>query len=180
MFLIRKIFYAIMDRISETDHIKNFTGFGLYDKSLMDILRTLREPYPYFRGLVVEYGENRIEIPYTQRTRKKEKTKNNFYTLYDSAMGGFVANSKVPLRLANFLGFGVAFASLLIAFGYLIYKLVYWDSFQLGAAPLVIGMFFLGAIQLIFIGIIGEYVGAILTEIKNRPLVIEKERINFD
>jgi glycosyltransferase involved in cell wall biosynthesis len=180
MFLVRKIFYAIMDRISETDHIKNFTGFGLYDKSLMDILRTLREPYPYFRGLVVEYGENRIEIPYTQRTRKKGKTKNNFYTLYDSAMGGFVANSKVPLRLANFLGFGVAFASLLIAFGYLIYKLVYWDSFQLGAAPLVIGMFFLGAVQLIFIGIIGEYVGAILTEIKNRPLVIEKERINFD
>ena len=180
MFLVRKIFYAIMDRISETDHIKNFTGFGLYDKSLMDILRTLREPFPFFRGLVVEYGENRIEIPYTQRTRKKGKTKNNFYTLYDSAMGGFVANSKVPLRLANFLGFGVAFASLLIAFGYLIYKLVYWDSFQLGAAPLVIGMFFLGAVQLIFIGIIGEYVGAILTEIKNRPLVIEKERINFD
>jgi len=179
-FFIRKMFYLIMENISETDHIKNFTGFGLYDRSFLDIIRNLNEPYPYFRGLVAEYGQNRIEIPYNQRKRKKGRSKNNFYTLYDSAMLGFVNHSKVPLRLSTFIGFGSAFVSLFIGFCYLIYKLFFWNSFQVGMAPLIIGLFFFSAVQLFFIGIIGEYVGTILTEVKNRPLVIEKERINFD
>ncbi len=180
MFTLRKIFYMIMYKISETDSIKNFTGFALYDKSFFDIYRTLKEPYPYFRGIVAEFGQNRFEIPYVQRTRKKGKSKNNFYTLYDSAMLGFVQQSKIPLRLASFIGFGSAVLSFLFAIGYLVYKLLFWDSVLVGMAPLGIGLFFFGAVQLFFIGIIGEYVGTILTEIKNRPLVIEKERINFE
>jgi glycosyltransferase involved in cell wall biosynthesis len=180
MFLIRRIFYNIISKISDTEQIKNFTGFGLYDKKFIDILRNLDEPYPYFRGLVSELGFQRMEIPYTQLRRKKGKTKNNFYTLYDTAMLGFVNHSKVPLRLASFIGFAVSLISIFIAFAYLIYKLVFWYSFQLGMAPLVIGIFFLGGVQLFFLGMIGEYIGAIFTQVKKRPLVIEKERINFD
>jgi len=180
MFLIRKSFYYIITKISDTEQIKNFYGFGLYDKQFIDILRMLDEPYPYFRGLVSELGFQRIEIPYTQTRREKGKTKNNFYSLYDTAMLGFVNHSKVPLRLASFIGFGVSLISILIALGYLIYKLIFWYSFQLGMAPLVIGIFFLGGVQLFFLGVIGEYIGAIFTQVKKRPLVIEKERINFD
>lgn len=180
MFLIRRLFYYIMFKISDTEQIKNFTGFGLYDKKFMDILRNLDEPYPYFRGLVGELGFQRIEIPYTQSRREKGKTKNNFYTLYDVAMLGFVNHSKVPLRLASFIGFAVSLISILIALSYLIYKIIFWYSFQLGMAPLVIGIFFLGGVQLFFLGMIGEYIGSIFTQVKKHPLVIEKERINFD
>jgi glycosyltransferase involved in cell wall biosynthesis len=180
MFLIRRLFYYIMFKIAETEQIKNFTGFGLYDKKFIEILRNLDDPYPYFRGLVSEFGFQRIEIPYTQLIREKGKTKNNFYTLYDVAMLGFINHSKVPLRLASFIGFAVSLISILIAFGYLIYKLVFWYSFQLGMAPLVIGIFFFGGVQLFFLGIIGEYIGSIYTQVKKHPLVIEKERINFD
>jgi len=180
MFLIRRLFYYIMFKIADTEQIKNFTGFGLYDKKFIDILRNLDEPYPYFRGLVSEFGFQRIEIPYTQLRREKGKTKNNFYTLYDVAMLGFVNHSKVPLRLASFIGFAVSLISLLIAFGYLIYKIIFWYSFQLGMAPLVIGIFFFGGVQLFFLGMIGEYIGSIFTQAKKHPLVIEKERINFD
>lgn len=180
MFFIRKIFYNLISKISETDQIKNFTGFGLYDRHFIDILRTLEEPYPYFRGLISELGFNRIEIPYTQPKREKGKTKNNFYTLYDIAMLGFVSYSKLPLRLASFIGFGVSLFSFLIALIYLIYKLVFWDNFSVGIAPLVIGIFFFSGIQLFFLGVIGEYIGAIFTQVKKRPLVIEKERINFN
>jgi glycosyltransferase involved in cell wall biosynthesis len=180
MFIIRKIFYNIIFKISETEQIKNFTGFGLYDKQFIEILRNLEEPYPYFRGLITELGFNRIEIPYTQPAREKGKTKNNFYTLYDIAMLGFVNHSKLPLRLASFIGFGVSALSFLVAIIYLIYKLVFWNNFSVGIAPLVIGIFFFGGIQLFFLGIIGEYIGAIFTQVKKRPLVIEKERINFD
>jgi len=180
MFLIRRIFYNIIHKISDTEQIKNFQGFGLFDKEFIDILRKLDEPYPYFRGLVSELGFQRIEIPYTQLRREKGKTKNNFYTLYDTAMLGFVNHSKVPLRLASFIGFAISLISVLIAFVYLIYKLIFWNSFQLGMAPLVIGIFFLGGVQLFFLGIIGEYIGSIFTQVKKRPLVIEKERINFD
>jgi glycosyltransferase involved in cell wall biosynthesis len=180
MFLIRRLFYYIMFKIADTEQIKNFTGFGLYDKKFIDILRNLDEPYPYFRGLVSEFGFQRIEIPYTQLRREKGKTKNNFYTLYDVAMLGFVNHSKVPLRLASFIGFSVSLISILIAFGYLIYKLVFWYSFQLGTAPLVIGIFFFGGVQLFFLGMLGEYIGSIYTQVKKHPLVIEKERINFD
>ena len=179
MFMLRKIFYSIIKRISDTEHIKNFTGFGLYDKRFMDVLRNLPEPYPYFRGLVAELGFDIVKIPYVQPRRERGKTKNNFYTLYDIAMLGFVNHSKVPLRLASFIGFGVALVSLLVAIGYFVYKLTAWNDFQLGSAPLIIGLFFFAAVQLFFIGIIGEYVGAIFTQVKQRPLVIEKERINF-
>ena len=180
MFLIRKMFYYIMVQIADTEQIKNFYGFGLYDKQFIDVLRNLDEPYPYFRGLVSELGFQRVEIPYTQPKRKKGKTKNNFYTLYDNAMLGFVNHSKVPLRLASFIGFSISLLSFLVAIGYLIYKLLYWQNFQLGIAPLVIGIFFFGGVQLFFLGMIGEYIGAIFTQVKKRPLVIEKERINFD
>jgi glycosyltransferase involved in cell wall biosynthesis len=180
MFLLRKFFYNIIYKVSETEQIKNFTGFGLYDKQFIEILRTLDEPYPYFRGLITELGFNRIEIPYTQPAREKGKTKNNFYTLYDIAMLGFVNHSKLPLRLASFLGFGVSVFSFVVAIVYLIYKLIFWNNFSVGIAPLVIGIFFFGGIQLFFLGIIGEYIGAIFTQVKKRPLVIEKERINFD
>jgi glycosyltransferase involved in cell wall biosynthesis len=180
MFAIRKLYYAMIKKFSESEQITNFTGFGLYDRKFIDVLKSLNEPYPYFRGLVSELGFNRTEIPYTQPKRRHGKTKNNFYTLYDMAMLGFINYSKVPLRLAGFIGFGVAVISLLVALGYLIYKLIFWQRFDVGIAPLVIGLFFFSSVQLIFIGVIGEYIGAIYTQVKNRPLVIEKERVNFD
>lgn len=179
MYFVRKLFYKAIAGISETEQVNNFTGFGLYDKSFIDILRQIDEPYPYFRGLITELGFGRKEIQYTQPKREKGKTKNNFYTLYDIAMLGFINYSKLPLRLASFIGFGVAVISVFVAFVYFIYKLVFWSNFQLGIAPLVVGIFFLGGVQLFFLGIIGEYVGAIFTQVKKRPLVIEKERINF-
>jgi len=179
-FAIRKMYYSLVDRLSEIRLIKNFTGFGLYDRSVIEILKQIDDPYPYFRGLICDIGFERAEIPFSQPTRRRGFTKNNFYTLYDIAMLGITNHSKVPLRLATMTGFAVAFCSLLVAFGYFIYKLIYWDSFTLGIAPLVIGLFFFGAIQLFFIGIIGEYIGAIHTQVLKRPLVIEKERINFD
>ena len=160
--------------------MRNFTGFGLYDRRFLDALKLFHEPYPYFRGLVTEIGFKRVELPFVQDRRKHGRTKNNFFTLYDMAMTGFVNHTKLPLRLAVFVGFLLAFLSLLVAAGYLVYKLFYWDTFQLGLAPLVIGLFFFSAVQLIFIGIIGEYVGAIWTQVKNKPLVIEEEKINFD
>jgi glycosyltransferase involved in cell wall biosynthesis len=180
MFLIRKIFYNTIAKISESEQIKNFTGFGLYDRQFIEILRNLDDPYPYFRGLISELGFSRIEIPYTQPKRERGNTKNNFYTLYDIAMLGFINYSKVPLRMASFIGFGVSLLSFLVALFYLVYKLLFWSTFSVGIAPLVIGIFFFGGVQLFFLGIIGEYIGAIFTQVKKRPLVIEKERINFD
>jgi glycosyltransferase involved in cell wall biosynthesis len=180
MFLFRRIFYRTLDKFSEIDQIQNFTGFGLYDKSFMDVVRTIEDPAPFFRGLVAEIGFDRTEISYTQPKRLRGKTKMNFYILYDVAMSGFVNHSKIPLRLASFIGFGAAILSLIFAIIYFIYKLVYWSDFQTGTAPLVIGLFFFSSIQLFFIGIIGEYVGAIHTQVRKRPLVIEKERYNFE
>jgi len=180
MFIIRKLYYSLIKKFSETEQIKNFTGFGLYDKQFIDVLRNLDEPYPYFRGLIAEMGFEAAKVPFVQPKRERGKAKINLYTLYDVAMLGFVNHSKVPLRMATFIGFGVAIFSLLVAFGYFFYKLVFWERFQLGMAPMVIGIFFFAAVQLFFIGIIGEYIGAIYTKVKNRPLVIEKERINFD
>ncbi len=179
MFSIRKLFYKIIDRISDTSQIQNFTGFGLYDRQFMDVLKNIQEPYPYFRGLVSEMGFSICQIPYLQPKRSKGNTKNNFFTLYDMAMLGFTSHSKVPLRMSSFIGFVVAFLSILIATIYLVYKILFWDNFQVGIAPLVIGFFFFGGVQLFFLGIIGEYISAILTQVKNRPLVIEKERVNF-
>ena len=181
MFMCRKLFYNTLAKFSETEQIKNFTGFGLYDKKFIDVLRNeINDPYPYFRGIIAELGFDRYELEYVQPKREKGKTKNNFYTLYDIAMLGFVNHSKLPLRLASFIGFGVAILSLIVAIVYFVYKLIYWDSFSVGTAPLVIGLFFFSSVQLFFIGIIGEYIGAIHTQVRKRPLVIEKERINFD
>ena len=180
MFALRKAFYNILSKASGNDApLKNFTGFGLYDKSFIDVVREIDDPYPFFRGFVTEYGYDIAKIEYTQPLRKAGKSKNNFFTLYDLAMLGFTNHSKMPLRLSAFIGFFSAIISLLVAIGYFIYKLLYWDTFQAGTAPMVIGVFFFSSVQLFFIGIIGEYIGAIHTQVRKRPLVIEKERINF-
>jgi len=179
MFMVRNLFYWLIDKISETEYIKNFTGFGLYDKSFIDTLRQLDDPYPYFRGLVAQFGSDRFEMEYTQPKRKSGKTKNNFYTLYDMAMLGFVNHSKLPIRMASMVGFFGAMISFAVGTVYLIFKLIDWNGFSLGIAPMVIGFFLFSSIQLLFLGIIGEYIGSIYTQVKNLPLVIEKERINF-
>jgi len=179
LFALRKAYYHLVAAMSEVELNKNFTGFGLYDQEIIRLLRKIDDPYPYFRGLICDLGFERAEIEYHQTRRKWGLTKNNFYTLYDYAMLGITNHSKVPLRLATMLGFFMSFMSLLIAFGYLVYKLAYWDRFTLGLAPLVIGFFFLASMQLICIGIVGEYIGAIHTQVLKRPMVIEKERINF-
>ncbi len=180
LFAFRKLFYIMIRKFGEVEHIDNFTGFGLYDRIVIEALKKMNDPYPYFRGMIAEIGFERYEISYIQSKRMKGHTKNNFYTLYDIAMLGFVNNSKIPLRLAAFLGFFTAFISFLVAIFYFVYKLVNWQTFQVGTAPLVIGLFFFSSVQLFFIGIIGEYIGSIYTQVKNRPLVIEKERFNFD
>ncbi len=179
MFAVRKIYYSLIKKLSDTEQIKNFTGFGLYDQKFIVALRTLKDPYPYFRGLITELGFNRAEIPYVQPARKKGKTNNNFYSLYDLAMLGFVSHSKIPLRLASFIGFGMGVISFIVGIVYLVYKLLFWDRFEAGLAPLTIGIFLFSSIQLFFIGILGEYIGAIYTQVRERPLVIEKERVNF-
>ena len=178
-FLIRKIYYKIATKLAEVELIDNFTGFGLYDKSIINIFRDIPDAYPYFRGLICEIGFEKAIIEYHQPARKRGITKNNFYTLFDLAMLGITTHSKVPVRLASMMGFGTAILSMFVALGYLVYKILFWNSFQLGLAPLVIGLFFFSAVQLISIGIIGEYVGNIYTQVLKRPLVIEKERINF-
>ncbi len=180
MFQVRRFYYWLLARFSETEQVRNFTGYGLYDRQFVEAFKRFHDPYPYFRGMIGEIGFRRIEIPFVQDVRKHGKTKNNFFTLYDMAMTGFVNHTKLPLRLAVFVGFFIAGFSLLVALSYLVYKLLYWDTFQLGLAPLVIGLFFFSSVQLIFIGIIGEYIGAIWTQVKNKPLAIEEEKINFD
>ena len=179
MFMIRSAYYSILNRIAETDHIPGYAAIGLYDREVIDFLREIDDPYPWFRGLIAEYGYDICKIPYAQNVRVKGKSSNNFYQLYSQAMLGFVNHSKVPLRLASFAGFSIATISLVIAIVYLVMKITYWDTFQMGVAPLVIGLFFFSAVQLIFIGIIGEYVGAIFTHVKKKPYVIERERVNF-
>jgi glycosyltransferase involved in cell wall biosynthesis len=178
--LVRKAYYEIVSRLSDIELVRNATGFGLYDRRVIEDVREIDDPYPYFRGLICDLGYERALVPFTQPLRKRGLTKNNFYTLWDVAMLGITNHSKVPLRLATFGGLFVAGFSFLVALGYFIYKLLYWDSFQLGLAPLVIGIFFIGAVQLVFVGLLGEYIGAIHTQVLRRPPVIEKERINFD
>ena len=180
MFSIRKLYYNIVQKTSEIDQVKNFTGFGLYDKAFIEIIRKIDDPYPYFRGLITEIGFERAEIEYTQPRRKKGRTKTNFYSLWEIAMLGIISNSKMPIRLSSFIGFFISIASLFVAILYFVYKILHWSEFSLGIAPLVIGLFFFGAVQLFCVGMIGEYVGAIYTQVKHRPLVIEKERVNFD
>ena len=180
-FMIRKMFYFFIKKIADDDTvmIKNFTGFGLYDKKIVQIFKEIDDPYPYLRGLVSEVGFERATIRFTQPTRKKGFTKNNFYTLYDNAMIGIVKHSKVPLRMVAFIGFIFSAFSMLIAIVYFLYKLFFWENFEMGMAPIVIGLFFFASIQLFSLGILGEYIGAIYTRVNKKPLVVEKERINF-
>ncbi|MDD5307572.1 MAG: glycosyltransferase family 2 protein [Deltaproteobacteria bacterium] len=180
MKIVRKAYYRILSQASEGDYIiKDFTGFGLYGRKFMNALKLYRDPIPYFRGFVSQIGFKRVEIEFEQPRRKHGKTKHNLLSLYDVAITGFVNHSRFPLKIAMFSGFMLAAVSFLVALGYLVYKIACWNTFTLGLAPLVIGMFFFSAVQLIFIGIIGEYIGAVLTQVKNRPLVIEEEKINF-
>lgn len=177
----RKAYYYLLGRFADSEQvIHNFTGFGLYDRCFMQELRRYRDPYPYFRGLVSEIGYPVSELPFVQEARKGGESKNNFLTLYDMAMTGFVNHSKLPLRLAVFCGFVLALLSLLTAIFYLVYKLIHWHTFALGLAPLVIGLFFFAGVQLVFTGIIGEYLGAVWTQVRQRPLVTEEELLNFN
>lgn len=179
MYRIRSIYYNIIKKWSDIEQIEHFTGFGLYDKSFVNILRTIEDPSPFLRGLVAEFGYKVKIISYEQKSRKTGKSSFNFYKLYDLAMLSITSYTKVGLRLAVFCGIIIGFFSMLIGLIYLILKLIYWDSFPAGAAPILIGMMFLGAIQLFFIGFIGEYILTINTRIMKRPLVIEEKRINF-
>jgi glycosyltransferase involved in cell wall biosynthesis len=180
MFWLRTKYYRLVSRLASLETYENFTGFGLYDRRVIDIVRSFQDPYPYFRGMIAEIGMPHVKISYNQKRRLRGITKNNFYTLYDLAMLGITNFSKLPLRMLTFVGFTCSILSLIFAFGYLVYKLLFWNRFSVGVAPLVTGIFFLGSIQLLFIGIIGEYIGAIHTQVIKRPLVIEKERVNFD
>ena len=177
---IRRLYYYVIGKLSEIELVKNATGFGLYDREVIEILKRIDDPYPYFRGLICDIGFERAEIEFVQPARKRGITKNNFYTLYDIGMLGITNHSKVPLRLATMSGFCLAGISLSVAMVYFVYKLLFWSTFQVGVAPLVIGLFFFSSVQLLFIGILGEYIGSIHTQVLKRPLVVEKERINFD
>ncbi len=178
-YLLRTLYYRVLRKLSEVELIEHYTGFGLYDQQVIEILRQFNDPYPYFRGLIADIGFPIARIEFVQPTRKRGVTKNNFYTLYDLAMLGLTGYTKIPLRLAAMLGFVAAVMSFLVGLVYLIYKLIFWTEFSVGLAPAVIGLFFLGSVQLIFLGVMGEYIGAIYTQVIHRPLVIEKERINF-
>lgn len=179
MFKLREAYYRLLHKLSEVEIFKGFTGFGLYDKKIIDFMREFDDPYPFFRGLIAEIGFKAAKIPYTQPARPRGISKNNFYSLYDMGILGIINNSKVPLRIATFLGFLLSFVSFMTAIVYTIVKLFNWDSMPLGMAPLVIGGAFMFGIVLFFLGIIGEYIGAIYTQILKRPRVFESERINF-
>lgn len=179
MYQLRSLYYKIIKNFSEVEQIEHFTGSGLYDKEFIQVLRNLKDPTPFLRGIVAELGFKRKEIPYEQPERRAGKTHNNFYRLYDAAMLSFTSYTKIGLRLATFLGMGCGAISALIGVVYLILKLVLWDEFVAGMAPVLIGMFFLGSVQLFFLGFIGEYILSINQRVMNRPLVVEEERINF-
>ncbi len=176
---LRKAYYRFLDGISDISLVADSTGFGLYDREVLDHVRKVDDPYPFLRGLICELGYEIKTIPFAQPRRLRGISKNNFYTLYDIAMLGIVSHSKVPIRIAAFAGFALGGISVIVAIVYLILKILFWNSFPLGMAPVVIGLFFLLGIQLMFIGILGEYIGSIHTYIQRRPVVVEKERINF-
>ncbi|HET6351083.1 MAG TPA: glycosyltransferase family 2 protein [Coriobacteriia bacterium] len=180
LYMLRTIYYKMVRRFADVELLEHVTGFGVYDRVVMEQLRALNDPYPYVRGLISEFGYPVARIPYEQKKRAVGVTKNNFYTLYDMAMLGFTSHSKVPLRLAAMLGFASATMSLVAGVAFLVYKLMNWTEVSFGTAPLAIGLFFLSSVQLLFLGIVGEYVGAIHTQIQQRPLVVERERLNFD
>ena len=180
MYFLRSCYYSMIKKFSNVEQIEHFTGSGLYDKDFVKVLRNLKDPKPFLRGIVGELGFARKEIPYEQPKRRAGKTHNNFYSLYDAAMLSFTSYTKIGLRIATIGGAIASAISLLIAFIYFILKLCMWDAFAAGMAPIIIGMFVIGSIQLFFIGLLGEYVLNINERVMNRPLVIEAERINFD
>jgi len=179
MYMFRTAYYKLIRKIADVDQIEHFTGFGLYDREFVKVLRELNDPMPYLRGIVAELGFERKEIEYEQQKRRFGKTKNNFFSLYDMAMLGITSYSKVVMRLATLAGFAIAGLSFLIALTYLVMKLVFWDRFPMGTAPIIISIFFLGSVQLFFIGFLGEYILNINTRVMKRPLVVEEKRINF-
>jgi polyisoprenyl-phosphate glycosyltransferase len=179
IFRLRQMYYDVLRTLSDVALVGQYTGFGLYDREVVEILRNFDDPYPYFRGMIAEIGFESATIEYTQPRRKRGLTKNNFYTLFDMAMLGLTSYSKVPLRIATMSGFLLGVCSLFVAAVYFVYKLLFWANFSVGQAPLVIGIFFMSSVQLFFLGIVGEYVGSIHTQVMKRPLVVERERINF-
>lgn len=178
-FFSRRLYYRLVAKLADIDLLQNFTGFGLYDQVIIEHLRRLDDPYPYHRGIIAELGYPIARVSFVQPRRKRGFTKNNFYTLYDIAMLGFTSHTKVPLRLAAMFGFVLSLLSFGVGCVYLILKLCFWYNFPVGQAPLVVGLFFLGSVQMLFIGILGEYIGAIHTKVTKRPLVVERERLNF-
>jgi glycosyltransferase involved in cell wall biosynthesis len=178
-YALRERYYRMLARIADIDIVKQSTGFGCYDQSVIEALRRIDDPYPYFRGLIAEIGYEPSLLPFRQPARKRGISSQNFYTLYDLAFLGIVNHSKVPLRVATMTGFALATVSLLVALGYLVYKLLFWNQFTLGIAPILIGFFFVTSVQLFFIGIVGEYIGSIYTQVRHHPHVFEKERLNF-
>jgi len=180
MFWIRERYYRIIRRLSSIETFDNFTGFGLYDRRVIEAVKAMNDPYPYFRGLIAEIGLPFCEIVYHQPRRKRGFSKHNFYSLYDMAMLGITQLSKVPLRFVTFLGFVSSAVCIVVGAVYFIYKLVFWNSFSVGVAPVAIGMFLFSSVQLVSLGIIGEYIGSMYTYVQKRPYVIERERVNFD
>jgi len=180
LYLLRSCYYKLIKKMSNIDQIEHFTGFGLYDKDFIDVLRKLDDPTPFLRGIVAELGFERKEIEYTQEKRRAGKTSNNFFRLYDASMLSITSYTKTAMRFATLLGFSVSMFSFIIAIVYLILKLIYWNDFPIGTVPLMISIFFLSAVQLLFIGIMGEYILSINIRTMKRPLVIEEKRINFD
>lgn len=179
MYWLRSCYYKMIKKLSDVEQIEHFTGFGLYDARFIKVLRELDDPTPFLRGIVAELGFRRKEIPYEQPKRRAGKTSNNFYRLYDAAMLSITSYTKVGLRLATIFGSICSFISIMVALIYLVMKLMYWDRFPAGMAPLLIGMCFLGSVQIFFIGLVGEYILSINARVMKRPLVIEEERINF-
>lgn len=180
MRFLRTCYYKLIKKMSDVEQIEHFTGFGLYDKSFIEVLRGLDDPMPFLRGIVAELGYKRKDIPYEQQKRRAGKTSNNWYRLYDAAMLSFTSYTKMGMRIATIIGFFISFISILIGLVYLVLKLIHWDSFSMGNAPMLIGIFVLGGIQIFFIGLLGEYVLNINSRIMKRPLVIEERRLNFD
>lgn len=179
MRFIRNKYYQLMDKLSDIRLTRDVNGFGLYDKIVLDRVREVNDPYPFLRGLICELGYETKLIPFDQQRRLSGVSKNNFYSLFDIAVLGIISHSSIPIRMASFLGFIVGIISILLAFMFLVLKLLFWNSFPLGIAPIVIGIFFMFGVLLLFIGIIGEYVASVHTYVQNRPVVVEKERINF-
>lgn len=180
MYFLRSCYYKLIKRFSDVEQIEHFTGFGLYDREFINVLKNLQDPTPFLRGIVAELGFSRKEISYIQQKRKGGKSHNNFYSLYDAAMLSFTSYTKVGLRMATFLGMGVALISFIFGVIYLVRKCLHWYMFDAGMAPILIAVCFLGAVQLIFLGLIGEYVLSINIRTMKRPLVVEEKRLNFD